>query len=177
MMFDLATRECKTSPQMAISKSLIRPLFCKIMKASSKAWLGCSLVPSPALIIDEEIYCLSKPTIPLALWRMATKSGSIALMVLAVSIKLSPFFKDESEMSMLTTSIPNLLAAISKEVLVLVEFSKKKLRRILFFRLLLIAEPDWFFVKNLAEFFRIELISFSDKSLTEIRFLLFFTIS
>ena len=54
----------------------------------------------------------------------------MAFIVFAVSIIDSPFLSEESEMSIFTTFAPKRLAAISNEVLVRVEFSKKKFTRI-----------------------------------------------
>ena len=56
-IFDLATLEWETSPIMAILRPLkqfcenLLPVSCKIVKVSSKLCVGCSFVPSPALIM------------------------------------------------------------------------------------------------------------------------------
>ena len=58
---------------------------------------------------------------------MTTRSGLIAPIVWAVSDNVSPFRNDDPSMFIFITSAPNLLAAISNEINVLVEGSKKRL--------------------------------------------------
>ena len=62
---------------------------------------------------------------------MTKISGRMAFKVMAVSNKLSPFRIDDVSICMFITSRPNLLAASSKDVLVLVESSKNKLTSVL----------------------------------------------
>ena len=50
LILEWATLECNISPQIAIFIPVSVFLCCKIVKASVNAWVGCSLVPSPALI-------------------------------------------------------------------------------------------------------------------------------
>ena len=45
-----ATRLCAMSPQIATFSPSIRPKRWRMAAASSSAWVGCSLVPSPALM-------------------------------------------------------------------------------------------------------------------------------
>ncbi len=54
-------------------------------------------------------------------------SGRMALSVIAVSISVSPFCTEEVETFMFMTSAPSRLAAISNELCVRVEASKKRL--------------------------------------------------
>ena len=113
------------SPHMLIFKPSRYPILLLIVRASNKAWVGCSCLPSPALIILQLKYSANRSGAPL--WGCLTinKSGFIAFKVLAVSNKLSPFFIDELIKEILITSAPSLLAASSNETLVRVEFSKK----------------------------------------------------
>src|SRR5262245_17477371 len=60
-------------------------------------------------------------------WRTTTQSTTMASSVLAVSISVSPLETLLVDAEMLTTSADNRLPAISKEVLVRVEASKKRL--------------------------------------------------
>ena len=45
------------SPQIAIFKPSILPFLSIIVRASNKAWVGCSLLPSPALITAQLTFC------------------------------------------------------------------------------------------------------------------------
>ena len=49
-MLERATRLCMTSPTIATWRPAIRPRFSRIVKMSRSPWVGCSCVPSPALI-------------------------------------------------------------------------------------------------------------------------------
>ena len=66
-------------------------------------------------LIAPEIECL-----------IITKSGFIELRVSAVSLKVSPFLSEEPSIFIFMISAPSLLAAISKDIRVLVEGSKNK---------------------------------------------------
>ena len=57
---------------------------------------------------------------------MTTRSGFMAPIVCAVSNNVSPLRKDDPSIFILITSAPNLFAAISNEINVLVEGSKKR---------------------------------------------------
>ncbi len=48
------------SPQIATIRPAMRPLWRLIVSASSKAWVGCSCVPSPALITAASTICASR---------------------------------------------------------------------------------------------------------------------
>ena len=93
---------------------------------SSRAWVGCSWRPSPALTTAQPTFWLSSSAAPEAEWRMTRMSGFMAFRVTAVSIRVSPFFTEEAATGMVTTSAPSRLAAISKEEEVRVEFSKTR---------------------------------------------------
>src|SRR5713226_3280231 len=62
---------------------------------------------------------------------MTIASGAIASRLRAVSIKVSPLLKEEVDAEMLIESAESRLAAISNEVRVRVEGSKKKLMTVL----------------------------------------------
>ena len=47
--FERATRLWAMSPQIATVSPAMRPLCSRIVNASSRAWVGCSCMPSPAL--------------------------------------------------------------------------------------------------------------------------------
>src|SRR5205085_12004689 len=64
-------------------------------------------------------------------WRMTIASGAIACRLRAVSASVSPLVTDEVEAEMLIESADRRLAAISNEVRVRVEDSKKKLMIVL----------------------------------------------
>src|SRR6266852_4977399 len=126
-MFERATRECSTSPMIATFNPAIRPLCSRIVSASSKAWVGCSCEPSPALTIaalDARARCCGAPADE---WRMTMQSGAIASRFRAVSNSVSPFETLEVETLILTASADKRLAAISNEVRVRVDGSKKRL--------------------------------------------------
>ena len=50
-----ATRLCSTSPQMATLSPSIRPNRSRSVSMSSRPWVGCSCLPSPALITLERM--------------------------------------------------------------------------------------------------------------------------
>src|SRR5690625_3044313 len=60
-------------------------------------------------------------------WRITTISTFMAKILLTVSTRVSPFFTEEVEALKLTTSAESLFSANSKDILVRVEFSKKRL--------------------------------------------------
>jgi len=130
-----ATRLCRISPQIAIcrppiSLSLSLKAWRRV-KASSKAWVGCSCIPSPALMTEQETFCASKAGAPELPWRTTSKSGFMALSVAAVSSSVSPFFTEEEATCIEMTSAPRRLPASSKDFSVRVEFSKKRLISVL----------------------------------------------
>lgn len=103
------------------------------MNASSRAWVGCSWVPSPAFRIDASIQPLAASTAgaPEALCRITTPSAPIAASVCAVSLRLSPFETLEPLALKLMTSAESRFAAASNEMRVRVESSKKRLTTVL----------------------------------------------
>ena len=65
-IFDLATLECKMSPQIAIRKPSIFFFFSIIVSASSKACVGCSRLPSPAFKTEQFTFCERRFDAPLS---------------------------------------------------------------------------------------------------------------
>ena len=59
-MFERATRLCRMSPQIATVSPPSRPLRRRIVSASSKAWVGCSWLPSPALTTAQSTFSESR---------------------------------------------------------------------------------------------------------------------
>src|SRR6185436_6635287 len=96
---------------------------------SSSAWVGCSLVPSPALTTELSTRRDRKAGAPEALWRIAVNATPIDSIVRAVSLRLSPLVRLELAGEKSTTSPPSRRAASENDVLVRVEGSTKKLNR------------------------------------------------
>ena len=134
-----ATRECSTSPAIA-TRMPVRSAPAdgvpasldqcrRMVKASSSAWVGCSWVPSPALMTAASIQSVaaSRCGAPEAQCRMTTASAPIAESVWAVSLRDSPLETEEPFAAKLMTSAESRLAAASKEIRVRVESSKNRL--------------------------------------------------
>src|ERR1039458_4766754 len=102
-----------------------------MVRASSSAWVGCSWVPSPALMMGVGRWRARKCGAPLAEWRITMASGRIAPRVFSVSTSDSPLLTLDPDAVMDTASAPRRLAAISKLVRVRVEASKNRLTIIL----------------------------------------------
>ena len=90
MTFDRSTRLCSRSPTMATLRPARRPLCARIVNASSSAWVGCSCIPSPALMIAERQMRASSSGAPDEAWRMTIMSGDIASRLRTVSTSVSP---------------------------------------------------------------------------------------
>ena len=123
---DRATRLWAMSPQMATVSPPTSPKARRRLNRSSRAWVGCSCRPSPALTTAQPTFCDSRAAAPDAPCRTTRMSGFMAFRVTAVSIRVSPFFTELAWTGMVTTSAPRRLAAISNEELVRVEFSKNR---------------------------------------------------
>ena len=130
-MFERTTRLWAMSPTIATVRPAIRPLWRRMVSASSSAWVGCSCEPSPALTTPAVSSRASIPGTPTWRWRTTTKSGNIEAMLRAVSRSVSPFACDERSTEKLTMSADSRCAAISNETRVRVEFSKKRLTTVL----------------------------------------------
>src|ERR1035437_9115180 len=133
-MFERATRECAMSPTRATVRPSILFFLSIIVNMSRSPCVGCSCMPSPAFIICDDIFFVSICGTPDTPCLMTTMSICMASMVRIVSIKVSPLATDEVDIARFNTSAESLLAAISKDVLVLVEFSKKKFATVLPFK-------------------------------------------
>src|SRR5687767_9049148 len=81
--------------------------------------------------MDESIIFASWWGTPGDEWRMTITSGDIASRLRAVSIRVSPFVTEEEDAAILMVSADRRLPAISKDVRVRVEDSKKKLITVL----------------------------------------------
>jgi len=101
-------------------------LCCSIVYMSRSAWLGCSFHPSPAFITAAFMFFAKKSAAPENPVLITTMSGCIWSIVIAVSRRVSPFFREELLPEMLMVSAPRFFPASSKEVLVLVDSSMKK---------------------------------------------------
>ena len=119
------------SPTIAMSRPSIFPFFSLIVKASRRAWVGCSFVPSPAFITDALSFLARRCGTPAEECLIIIKSAPRAWTVRAVSIRLSPLTTLLVGTEKLMTSVLSLFAASSKDVLVLVEGSKKRLTAVL----------------------------------------------
>ena len=126
-MLERATRECRMSPQIATFSPDSRPFRRRIVSASSSACVGCSWLPSPALITAQFTFSESSLTAPDSGWRTTSTSGCMAFSVIAVSMTVSPLRTEEVGTDMLMTSAPSRLPASSNEVLVRVDASKNRL--------------------------------------------------
>ncbi len=125
-MFERATREWRMSPTMVTVRPSIRPFSSRTVSRSSRAWVGCSCQPSPALITGASRASAIWRGTPATAWRTTTASGSMASRVLAVSRMLSAFLRLELDGEKLITSAESRLPAISKLVRVRVDGSKKR---------------------------------------------------
>ena len=115
---------------LRFSKSFLK---WRIVKRSNSPWVGCWFVPSPALMTctySGKCAAISAGA-PVDLCLTTNMSACIATRLSMVSKRLSPFEVEDVWMSKLITSAESRLAAISKVVLVLVEFSKKRLKTLL----------------------------------------------
>ena len=111
-----ATRLCRRSPTIATVSPVISPLRWRIVRRSSNAWVGCSWVPSPALITGHSTRRASKCGAPEEGWRMTIAAGRMATRLRAVSSRVSPLVTLLAAAVMLMASADKRLAAISNEV-------------------------------------------------------------
>ena len=120
-----ATREWRTSPTMPTRspRKESDPSRRRNVRRSSRAWVGCSWRPSPALTtaasIHEAILCGA----PAQRWRTTIASTPIASMVRTVSRRLSPFPTAELAAVNDIVSAVRRLAAVSNDRRVRVESS------------------------------------------------------
>ena len=108
-----------------------RPRRRRMVSASSSAWVGCSWLPSPALMTAQSTFCDSRLTAPDS--RMA-HDQHVGLHGVQrhrrVEQRLALLDRARCATYMLMTSAPSRLPASSKEVRVRVEFSKNRLMRV-----------------------------------------------
>ena len=118
-----ATRLWSRSPMMATRRPLSRFFLCRRVKASSRAWVGCSCAPSPAFTMAERQWRARKCGAPEAGCRTTIMSGFMASRFLAVSRRVSPFDTLVPAVVMVRLSAERTFSATSKEARVRVEAS------------------------------------------------------
>src|ERR1051325_3272795 len=126
-MFERTTREWAMSPTMETLMPPRRPRRSRMVKASRRAWVGCSCAPSPALMIEAGSRSASIFGAPGCLWRMTIMSGRMAMRFSAVSMRVSPFSTEEPLAEEFSVSAERRFSAISKETRGRVEASMKRL--------------------------------------------------
>src|SRR5690606_12166806 len=122
-----ATRLWEMSPKMQTRRPLKLLNRSRMEYASSKAWVGCSWVPSPALMMLASMWRDRNSGVPTTEWRTTTISTFIDRIFLTVSRRVSPFLTLDPPDEKLRTSAESRFSASSKEIRVRVEFSKNKL--------------------------------------------------
>ena len=122
---DRATRECLTSPTMAMRRPPSGPRSFSIVKQSRRAWVGCSCQPSPALITEQSTQEATCQGTPADEWRTTRASTPMASMVCTVSRRDSPLLTDEVDTEKFMVSADSRLAAASNDSRVRVDSSKK----------------------------------------------------
>ena len=115
------------SPMIETFTPASRPRRSRMVKASRRAWVGCSCAPSPALMIDAGSRSASIFGAPGCLWRMTIMSGAMAIRFSAVSMRVSPFSTDDPAAPKLRVSAERRFSAISNETRVRVDASMKRL--------------------------------------------------
>src|SRR5437016_278768 len=130
-MLDRATRECRTSPTRHTLMPSIFPSLSRMVRRSSRPCVGCSCLPSPALMTLERIRLPRNSAAPDEGWRMTTMSIRIASRFLAVSTRVSPFCTALPLAATLTVSAERRFSANSNEIRVRVEASKNRLTIVL----------------------------------------------
>ena len=127
-----ATRLCRMSPQMATLSPSIRPNWSRRVSMSSSPWVGCSCLPSPALMTLERIRSPRNCAAPEARWRITTMSIRIASRLRAVSTRVSPLLTERARRwPRSPCRRESRFSANSKEMRVRVEASKKRLTMVL----------------------------------------------
>ena len=116
---------------MATLRPSIRLKRSRRVSMSSSPWVGCSCLPSPALMTFERIRWPRNWAAPEAPWRITTMSIRIASRFRAVSTRVSPLLTEVPALATLTVSAQSRFSANSKEIRVRVEASKKRLTMVL----------------------------------------------
>ena len=158
------------SPTMATFKPFKVPLCSRIVSKSRNDWLGCSCIPSPALMTGQFTNSEIREGAPEQLCLTTRISGLIASRFLAVSIRLSPLTTLLPAPEILITSALNLFPAISNEVRVRVLGSKNRFIMVLPLRVgtFLIARVEISLKESAVS--RIVSISFASRSFVVIIF-------
>ena len=111
-----ATRLWRMSPQMATLSPSIRLNRSRRVRMSSRPWVGCSCLPSPALMTLERMRWPRNCAAPDAPWRMTTMSIRMASRFRAVSTRVSPLETDEPATATFTVSALSRFSANSNEI-------------------------------------------------------------
>jgi len=90
MILERATRECITSPQIAITSPRAGPLLRRMVRASSSRLVGCSWAPLAGIDHGTVDLRSNSSTAPEAWCRTTRMSGCMAFSVTAVSIRVPP---------------------------------------------------------------------------------------
>src|SRR5712691_3883694 len=122
--FERATRLCRMSPRMVTFSPMSALLRSRMVSASSRACVGCSWVPSPALITGISSRPATNSGAPEALCRITMQSGFMASSVRTVSSSDSPLRRLETSACRFIVSAPRRAAAVPKLMRVRVEGSK-----------------------------------------------------
>ena len=130
-MLERATREWSTSPTMQTLRPSREPSLSRSVSRSSSACVGCSHVPSPALITLDSIRSARKRAAPEPGCRTTTMSMRIASRFRAVSTSVSPLETLEPSEATFTVSADIRFSANSNEMRVRVEGSKKRLTTVM----------------------------------------------
>ena len=75
-MFERATRECSTSPTIQMFAPSSEPSRRRSVNTSSSACVGCSCLPSPALITAAGVHRATSPAAPAWGERITIAAGS-----------------------------------------------------------------------------------------------------
>src|SRR6476661_1218267 len=126
-----ATRLCRMSPQIATLRPSIRLNRSRRVRMSSRPCVGCSCLPSPALMTLLRIRWPRNCAAPDAPWRITTMSIRIASRLRAVSTRVSPLETEDPADATFTVSALSRFSANSNEIRVRVEASKNRLTMVL----------------------------------------------
>src|SRR3981081_3586378 len=115
-MLDLATREWRMSPQMQIRRPFRSPNRSRRVSMSSSPCVGCSCVPSPALMTLDSMRSARNCAAPEAPCRMTTMSMRMASRFRAVSTSVSPLLTLDPDDATFTVSAERRFSANSEEM-------------------------------------------------------------
>ncbi len=112
---------------MTTFRPSMRFLCSRMVNASSSACVGCSCMPSPALMMRDLQIRASRWHAPEDAWRMTIMSGDSASRLRTVSASVSPLVTLDVAIAMLSVSALRRFSAISNDVRVRVLGSKNRL--------------------------------------------------